>query len=373
MRILFLTRIHPLKNLGPIEARLHDRLTELSELGHEVLVLTKWTGDPIDFQLPKRIEIRSPFKTFRPWEWPKALPLVFAWRPELLHVFDPGLSTLERTLSVEMLAMTMLDTLKLGSRGRSTYRGSLVSVINEPGGPAQAHLGWKQAGAKLTESNWLSPGGAGNTFKPWDPVSDRKIRVVLAGEIGRERLLEHVFDALQVMRLHGDFELTIFLERTKLSSRDRSRLALAERSPQLAGGSDVAVGSRLKIAAPDLAAKTADDFDVAIVAGLEVDLARTWIERLALPIVLSEMQAPILAELERAGMSAQVMGPLVTEIASIAMALRQAVDRTRSPQALHEAWHTLEQGALVGGRDVAANQISRLYSQIAGTDSNPYS
>ena len=85
MRILFITRTHPHRDLGALETRLHDRLRELSELGHDVLVLTRWSGEAVDFELPKRIEVRFPFKSFRPWEWTRALPMIFSWRPDLLQ------------------------------------------------------------------------------------------------------------------------------------------------------------------------------------------------------------------------------------------------------------------------------------------------
>lgn len=370
MRILFLTRLHPLKKLGAIESRLHDRVTELSELGHEVLVLTKWTGDPVDFELPDRIEIRSPFKTFRPWEWPRALPMVFAWRPDLLHVFDPGLSKIERSVSVEMIAMTMLDTMSRASRGRSSFRGSLVSMIGSASQEAQTS--WKRAGATITESGWLQPIGAEKGFKPWDLARGRRLRIVIAGQIGEDHPLEVVLNALQVMRSNADFELTVFLDRTTLSGRDRSRLARAERmETTIESARGEAVGGRLHVSADDLtgdsAIKTAEDFDLAIVAGLEVRRARSWIERLVMPVVLSETHGEIVSELERSGMRSQILGPLVTEIAPIEQALNQALNRTK----LEEAWQKIQRGELAGGRDVAANYLSRIYSQIVSRRAGP--
>lgn len=366
MRILFLTRLHPLKKLGtPLESRLHDRLTELSELGHDVLVLTRWTGEPVDFELPSRIEIRSPFKTFRPWEWPAALPMVFAWRPDLLHVFDPGLSKLDRTLSVEMMAMTMLETLSRASRGRSSFRGSLISVSGMVKG--DSHSGWKRAGAKMTEDAWLRPVGAEKSVRPWDQALGRPLRVALAGQIGRERSLDDVLEALAIMRELDDVELTVFLDRSSLSTHDRRRLAHGER--QTLRNSESSVGSRLHLSQIDLNSTTPLDFDVAIVAGLEVSVARTWIERCAMPVVLSESHSSLLRELERSGMTSQVLGTPVTEIAAIAQSLKTAADR----YFLSESWEKLENGALAGGRDVAANQLSRIYSQIAGTSSTSYS
>lgn len=363
MRVLFITRTHPHKSLGALEMRLHARLTELSELGHEVLVLTKWTGDPIDFDLPARIEIRSPFKTFRPWEWTRALPMVFAWRPDLLHVFDPGLSAIERTLSVELMAMTMLETLKRASRGRSPFLGSLVSIVT-----AGSRDGWEKAGAKFVENEWLHPvGGERLSNTRWDLALDRKLHFVLAGQVGRDRKLESVLDALDYMRVNSNFELTVYLDRSKLSASDRKRLGIAERAEAFG----VAVGSRLRVVPPLDPSKTIENgaaFDAAIIAGLEPKAARTWMEQIAIPVVLSELQKPISNELQTRGMHACVLGGLVTEIAAVVQALALATDRER----LSEAWLKIEQGSSTGGRDVAANHVSRIYSQIAGTGSNSY-
>ena len=369
MRVLFITRTHPRKTLGPLEMRLHGRLTELSELGHDVLVLTKWTGDPIDFDLPKRIEIRSPFTSFRPWEWARALPMVFAWRPELLHVFDPGLSAIERTLSVELMAMTMMETLKRASRGRSPFLGSLVSLAagNESSPGAE---GWKKAGVKFVEQDWLhASAGDRISVTSWDEARDRRLRIALAGVIGSERPLQHVLDALDFMRTNSDFELTVFLDRARLSKRDRAELGHAERRE--AFGS--AVGSRLVVVSPPLKESGPDTIspargpksDVAILAGLDEDVARRWIERLSEPMIMSEKLKPLINELQRLGVGSKRMGPLVSEIAPVTQALQLAVDRRK----LSEAWLKIEHGALDGGRDFAANQVSRLYSQIAGTNS----
>jgi hypothetical protein len=375
MRVLFITRTHPNRGLGALEMRLHDRLRELSELGHDVLVLTKWSGEPVDFGLPSRIEVRSPFKTFRPWEWTRALPMVFAWQPELLHVFDPGLSSIERTLSVEMMALTMMDTLRRASRGRSRYRGGLVSLTAESStnGKSRSKVVdfdlvesiWKRAGAEVIERNWLRAAGAERGVQPWDHAVDRSLSFGLAGAIGRDLSIQTLLDALDVMRERPDFELSVFLRRTDLSDVDRKRLSQAERNLELASG--LAVGRRLRLVDPSTCQPGFENFgldgalDAAIVAGLSLPTARTWVERLAMPLVLSESLRPLSSELVGRGMGAQVISPLVSEIAPLAQALALVCDRER----LRQAWSQIEQGALAGGRDVAANHLSRIYSQIA--------
>lgn len=354
MRILFITRIHPKRELGALETRLHDRLCELSELGHDVLVLTKWSGEAIDFRLPNRIEVRSPFKTFRTWEWTRALPMVFAWQPELLHVFDPGLTAFERTLSVEMMAITMMDTLRRASRGRSSYLGGLVSISHENSSDPDS---WKRAGAEVIESGWLRAVGADRAYQPWDFAVQRPLRFVLAGEAA----FEVVLDALREMQTRPGFELTVFLRRSDLSSDERRKLAKAERNLELEN--KLAVGRRLRLVDP----VRLGNFDGAIVAGLSLDVARSWVERLATPLVLSESLRPLAEELGDRGMRAQVLSPLVSEIAPMAQALALLTDYDR----LKSAWSEIEHGALTGGRDVAANHVSRIYSQIARSGATP--
>lgn len=358
MRILFITRTHPHRERGAIEARLHDRLTELSELGHDVLVLTRWSGEAIDFNLPKRIEVRSPFKTFQAWEWPRSLPMVFAWRPDVLHIFDPGLTAIERTLSVEMMAMTMLTTLRRAARGHSSYHGGLVSI---EGDLNRVEDSWKKAGAGIVENGWLRPSSGEHLMKPWDFASDRPLRVVLAGQVGLDVPIERVIEALAVMQRLDGFELTVFLHRASLSATDRRRLAQAERAEAFGA----AVGSRLHLASPENPRDDLRRHDAAIIAGLHPKDARAWVEKLAIPVVVSESLKSFATEMIERGLGAQLLGRLVTELAPMSQAFAQILDRAQ----LEKAWLQIEQGALSSGRDVAANHVSRIYSQIARTPS----
>ena len=367
MRILFLTRTLPHRALGATETRLNDRLCELSELGHDVLVLTKWTGESLDFDFPSRIEIRSPFKTFRAWEWPKALPMVFSWRPDLLHVYDAGLSAIDRSLSVEMMAITMLETLKRTSRGRTNYRGGLVSLDPK----SESKTAWKNAGARFIEDEWLRAGESRFVAKPWDGAADRPLQLVLAGRIGTEVSIDLVIDALERMRQVPDFELTVFLERSRLSVSQKERLARAERAvPRSTTDRNTfedqkslrAVGARLKLVEPGtLGEIKKDHFDALLVLGLKPGEAGWWLERFPLPVVLSENLKPIALEIEARGAPSQILGPLVSDVAPVAQALALATDRSL----LQMAWSRIETDILSGRLDVAANHVSRLYSQIA--------
>lgn len=367
MRILFLTRTLPQRSLGDAEARLNDRLCELSELGHDVLILTRWTGDSVDFDLPSRIEIRHPFKTFRAWEWPKALPMVFSWRPDVLHVFDPGLSPIDRALSVELMAMTMLETLKLTSRGRSTYRGGLVSLggVSRATGTRSDRVSgqaWRKAGAQFVEDEWLRARDGRFAAKPWDQALDRPLRLVLAGRVGTEISVDFVVDALDRMRDLEDFELSVFLERSRLTAAEKKRLSRAERAVSLRTPSRGAVGARLKLISLSAQLEAeAENHDAALILGCKPSEARWWLERLPLPVVLSENSKALAEEIRSRGLGSHVLGAPVSEIAPIAQALALATDRKR----LLEAWTGIETGSLNGSRDVAANHVSRLYSQIA--------
>lgn len=356
MRILFITRTHPHRDLGALETRLHDRLRELSELGHDVLVLTRWSGEAVDFELPKRIEVRFPFKSFRPWEWTRALPMIFSWRPDLLHVFDPGLSTVERALSVELMAVTMLDTLRRASRGRSTYRGGLVSLAMDQtasGTDFEAlESGWKRAGAEAIEYEWLGTRSPDRLIQPWDFAVSRRLRIGLAGRVGEEIPFTTLLDALSSLRKIEDAELTVVLNRVSLSSRDRSELARVERLE--AFGS--AIGSRLRLVRTE-EEFAQSGFDVGLVLGLTIAQAEAWAERLPVPLVLSEgvlLSTP------------QALAARVTEVAPFPRALQLATDR----DALAEIWSQIEQGSLTASRDMAANHVSRIYSQIAGSRLN---
>lgn len=375
MRVLFITRTHPHRPLGSLESRLHDRLTELSELGHEVLILTRWSGESVDFELPKRIEVRYPFKTFRPWEWTQALPMVFAWRPDLLHIFDPGLSSVERVLSVEMMAMTMMDTLRRASRGRSSYQGGLVSVSNDGAtDPAlfEALEGsWKRAGAGMVEDGWLRS-GLGSRFgegplssrdQAWDRAPDRRLRLALAGNVGTELAFTTALDAVHALKQIEDVELTLFLDRARLKNADRRELARAERIE--AFGS--AIGSRVHIANPEATTTTAGfaEFDAGILVTLSSAAAHKWLERLPIPLVISEGLKNLPNAMSDNKPHSRILGQPVTEVAPFPSALRQAADR----QALESAWSQIEQGTLAIGRDIAANHVSRIYSQIARLNS----
>ncbi|MDX9730544.1 MAG: hypothetical protein RBT63_02130, partial [Bdellovibrionales bacterium] len=155
MRILIVSRIQPDRRQGPTARRLHDRLREITDLGHEVLVLTKWDEHSQDYGLPTRVEVRFPFRFFHAWEWPRALPLVLSWNPDLIHILDTnsafsnGLSP-SALLSAEMSALSLRDlmrSLKIPLRGDCVV--SLLPNTRRQPSLARANLEtlWLKAGA----------------------------------------------------------------------------------------------------------------------------------------------------------------------------------------------------------------------------------
>jgi large subunit ribosomal protein L23 len=157
MRVLFITRVHPDRRNSRLGRRLHERLCELSELGHEVLVFTQWRGEQIDFKLPKRIEVRFPFRSFKAWEWPMAASLALNWQPEIVHILDPGLAIGDKVFSAEVSTLPLLDGLRLGTRNRLKPR-AVVSHLSTPNSHAKTVQFWRNLGAAATESEWLKLG-----------------------------------------------------------------------------------------------------------------------------------------------------------------------------------------------------------------------
>ncbi|HRK07970.1 MAG TPA: hypothetical protein PLZ57_09405 [Pseudobdellovibrionaceae bacterium] len=86
MRIAILTRVRPDPQGDAEERRRHAVLSEIAALGHDLLVLSRWTGRPIDDpQLGRRARVIYPFRRFAAWEWPRAWASLYEFDPEVLH------------------------------------------------------------------------------------------------------------------------------------------------------------------------------------------------------------------------------------------------------------------------------------------------
>jgi hypothetical protein len=368
MRVLFITRIHPDRRSSRLGRRLHERLCELSELGHEVLVFTQWRGEQIDFQLPNRIEIRFPFKNFKAWEWPMAVNLALNWRPEIVHILDPGLDITEKVFSAEVSALPLLDGLRIGSRNRLRPR-AVISHLSSPIAHAKTVQFWQNLGAAATESEWLNLSVDSPSFQknlsdvvvesPNGQDSSRaNRRFVLAGTYEeRPDFLDGLKDAISAIEFLGassNLELTVFCERTRLSRQERDMLQKWERKSNQA--------FRLRLESPMSALEVIQGgcFDGAIVAGLSDSSTKTWAEVLPMPLVGSESQRTVLEQ------DARTLG-LVPDVAWMTQGLaRLAIDEGRN-----QVWTEISAGALESKRDIAVNRISRLYSQVLAHQAKP--
>lgn len=368
MRVLFITRVHPDRRSSRLGRRLHERLCELSELGHEVLVFTQWRGEQVDFQLPKRIEVRFPFRSFKAWEWPMAASLAFHWRPEIVHILDPGLAIGDKVLSAEVSALPLLDGLRLGTRNRLQPR-AIVSHLSPPHTQLKTVQFWRNLGAAATESEWLKLGAESPSFqrtfstKPAHEPGDVQVanrRFVLAGTYEDRpdflNSLKAAIDFLQGSKSlqTSGIELTVFCDRTRFNRHERGQLLKWERSSSQS--------FRLKLMLPADAHEALEtgDFEGAIVAGLTTSSLKAWAEVLPMPLVGSESQRHILES------DARTLG-LVPDVAWMSQALAHlSNDETRNL-----VWSELVAGALEARRDIAVNRISRLYSQVLAHPANP--
>lgn len=368
MRVLFITRVHPDRRSSRLGRRLHERLCELSELGHEVLVFTQWRGEQIDFQLPKRIEVRFPFRSFKAWEWPMAASLAFHWRPEIVHILDPGLAIGDKVLSAEVSALPLLDGLRLGTRNRLQPR-AVVSHLSPPHTHLKTVQFWRNLGAAATESEWLKLGVDSPSFqrtlgtKPAHDPRDLQVvdrRFVLAGTYEDRpdflNALKAAIDFFQVSKSlqTSGIELTVFCDRTRFNRHERGQLLKWERSSSQS--------FRLKLMLPADAPEALEtgDFDGAIVAGLTTSSLKAWAEVLPMPLVGSESQRNILE------CDARTLG-LVPDVAWMA----QALAHLSNEETRNRVWSELVAGALEARRDIAVNRISRLYSQVLAHPANP--
>lgn len=360
MRVLFITRVHPDRRNSRLGRRLHERLCELSELGHEVLVFTQWRGEQVDFQLPKRIEVRLPFRSFRAWEWPMAAGLALNWQPDIVHILDPGLAIGDKVFSAEVSTLPLLDGLRIGTRNRLQPR-AIVSHLSSANAQAKTIQFWRNLGAAATESEWLKLSVENPGFQKalieetrHNPGSPNR-RVVLAGTAeDRPDFLDSIKSAIDFLQNSSDLELTVFCDRTRLPRGNRERLQKWERQS--------AQSHRLKLEQPDRALEILQGggFDGAIVAGLAESSLKAWAEVLPMPVVGSESQKPIL-QLDTRTLC------LVPDVAWMAQALASlSRDEKRN-----RVWSEITGGALEAKRDIAVNRISRLYSQVLAHQANP--
>ena len=86
---------------------------ELSQLGHQVQILTSFTPDQAPPPLPDKVELLQSFKNWGFWETSRIVPLLVQYRPDSIHIFPSGKGPSKKTLG----AFNLISSVKplLGS------------------------------------------------------------------------------------------------------------------------------------------------------------------------------------------------------------------------------------------------------------------
>jgi hypothetical protein len=353
VRILFLSRVAPHSQGRPIERRFASRLEELTDLGHRVLVLSTWQPELPEITLPKHVEIRYPFRKFAAWEWPQALPLLLNWRPDILHIVDPGLSAYERLLGAEASVFPVLEGLRRGFRQISVPR-VLVSTLDEQ------DKAWGAIGARYVESQWLSHRPLLNfpSLESRDPRHST-VRIFLAGrESERGSLFLLIPRILEILRVHQELEVSCLLSRVELSRlQQRTLLKWERRQPSAA--------SRLHLIPNGFETEllASENWEIGIVAGLSARALHRWQERLAMPLILSEGQRGTPGHLPE---DPRVM-KWVSDVAWLEQSLATCLDRALR----EETWSNICEKVHHIVQDDATNRISRLYAEALAESTSP--
>ena len=353
MRILFLSRVAPHSQGRPIERRFASRLEELTVLGHEVLVLSRWQSELPEITLPKRVEIRYPFRKFAAWEWPQALPLLLQWRPDILHIVDPGLSAYERLIGAEASVFPVIEGLRRGFRRISVPR-VLVSTLDE------LDESWGAIGARHVESQWLSHRPVLNfpALESREPQGST-VRIFLAGtESERRSLFTQIPKILEILLVHEELEVSCLLSRAELSrEQQRTLLKWERRHPSAA--------CRLNLIPEGFETEllAAQNWDVGIVAGLSTKALHKWQERLAMPLILSEGQRGSPGHLPK---DPRVM-KWVSDVAWLEQSLATCLNRALREQ----TWSNIFEKVHHIVQDDATNRISRLYAEALAESTSP--
>ena len=354
MRIVFLSRVLPYELGSPLERRFAGRLAELTDLGHEVLILSLWQEELPELQLGKRVEVRYPFRKFAAWEWPQALPLILQWRPDLIHIVDPGLSAGQRLLGAEASVFPVIESLRRGFR-RLALPHVLVSTLDE------SPEIWGSIGARHIENSWLSlRPPLGKITAQGSRLDSDRVRVFLAGtETERAGLVDLIPTILEALRRWPSLEVGCLLDRASLSLADRRRLLRQER---LAGEA----ASRLLLIPKAFSEEALETqaWDLGIVAGLTPKAFRRWQELLAMPLVISEGQRSLLPQ-------AEPRDPRLMSVVSELAWLEQSLAVSQDAALRDAAWSAIHEGAHLFLQDDATNRISRLYATALAESASP--
>ncbi len=366
MRILFVSRVAPNCQGRPIERRFANRLEELTALGHEALVLSRWEESLPDRALPQRVEIRYPFRSFAAWEWPRALPLVLQWRPDILHIVDFGLSAYDRLLGAEAAVFPVIEGLRRGLR-RAALPRILVSTVES------IDETWNKIGATHIESQWLSEGliqglSASSGLKSSLPElqsfnQPQAIQIFLAGTPSeRNSLFLKIPAIIDNLRLNPELEVSCLLSRTELSRSQQRDLKKWERQQPHAA-------SHLRLIPEKLARETlaSQAWDVGIVAALPPQALQSWQAHLAMPLIYSEGQQ----EFQREGQRSFGQDPRFMACVSEVAWMEQSLSLCRNETLRKMTWERIHEKALHVLQDDATNRISRLYADALALNNSP--
>lgn len=264
------------------------------------------------------------------------IPMTLAWRPDAVHVVDPGIAPHLRWASAEVVALGLIAGM--------TRATTVVSLL-EP--KTAAFDFWRSFKVDTIESNWLIP-----TARQSARVNTigRRIRVFIPGlREGGDAATRAIIEALEFLREHDDVEVFVESSRPTL---DRRSVAAAERA--VAFGQ--AVGSRLHLNADPFAS-----YDSALLAGLPIEDALRWSRKLAIPLVLAEEHSRFQGGLTDlvAEVGHRRLKPDVPKLAWVRVGLGAASRR----ESVEQVWSEIEQSA--GDHmltDNMTNRISRAYS-----------
>lgn len=355
MRIVFLSRLLPYEFGSPLERRFASRLTELTDLGHEVLILSRWQEELPELQLGKRVEIRYPFRRFAAWEWPQALPLILQWRPDLIHIIDPGLNASQRLFGAEASVFPVIEGLRRGFR-RLSVPHVLVSTQTE------TFETWANIGARLIENEWLRlrPSTATSPNHEPERLSRNHVRVFLAGtNAERYGLLGQIPTILEYLARSPNLEVGCLLDRASLSVADRNRLLRWERHAGRPAARLLLIPKAFREEALEK-----QHWDLGVVAGLSPEGFQRWQELLPMPLIASEAQFGIQQSLKP-------RDPRVMKIVSEVAWLEQSLAASQDAALRESTWSAIHEGAHHFLHDDATNRISRLYAAALAENASP--
>jgi hypothetical protein len=297
MRIAILTRVRPDPQGDALERRRHAVLSEIAALGHDLLVLSRWTGRPIeDPQLGRRARVIYPFRRFAAWEWPRAWASLYEFDPEVLHCLldeEAAWWSAERVAPssadfVNMVREQMREPRTWPREALLTRVPALLSLgptlSAEPtvaASPARLHTTalnrlwrsrpkldpreiWISLGYQGVETHWLSrPAPAASLHEPEtrDSFAAKSDDPALSAQIARtlhflttpdevlaltdSRELDHL---LGLLTLNTELQLACSLHRRELPVPARARWVFWE---QLRDRHAQALGARLQLSATE--------------------------------------------------------------------------------------------------------------------------